>query len=226
MKAIYINIDPYLQAVVDWLNAGRPGDAPKFSPLPVAVTIPLGESAAICCLAISADDPTGPVQSWNDLDMQTVSVDGKSLAIGSEPADTEGMDILDGLFVPGFSNLAPSAKYLVATVSGSLSIEVEINYGEDGSTLIPFTIPVIVRRETASGPVDLVDFTPPAAAPSAADIKSALVTAGPGALAGVDLGGAILRRNLDESSNPTMVDTAGPLESGDNDILKIGSASA
>ena len=41
MKAIYINLDPYLQAVADWLNAGKPGTAPSFNPLPLAVTIPL-----------------------------------------------------------------------------------------------------------------------------------------------------------------------------------------
>ena len=49
MKAIYINLDPYLQAVADWLNAGATGTAPSFDPLPVAVTIPAGQTACIYC---------------------------------------------------------------------------------------------------------------------------------------------------------------------------------
>jgi hypothetical protein len=190
MKAIYLNLDPYIKAVADWLNAGKPGDAPKFDPLPVAVTIPLGESACIYCLAISADDPDAPVQNWSDIDNQAITVDGQSLSVGTEPADTDGMDIIGSLFVPGFSNLAPSAKYLVATVPGSLSVEVAINYGEDDDTLIQFSIPVLVRREQAQGPVDLVDFTPPAAAIAAGtDLKGAtfdgneiVAAAGTGAL--------------------------------------------
>ena len=66
MKAIYINIDPYLKAVADWLNAGATGTAPCFDPLPVAVTIPLGETACIYCPS-SGEAETDPIDAPNSV---------------------------------------------------------------------------------------------------------------------------------------------------------------
>ena len=47
MKAIYINFDPYLQAFAAWIKAGKPGTVPSFDPLPLAVTVPLGQDVGI-----------------------------------------------------------------------------------------------------------------------------------------------------------------------------------
>ena len=85
-----------------------------------------------------------------------------------------------------------ASVYAVPAMAKEINITVTLTDGADENpktvALPAFT--VLVRRETASGPVDLVDFTPPAAV-TAADIKSALVAAGAGALAGVNLGGAL-----------------------------------
>lgn len=181
MKAIYLNIDPYLQTVADWLNAGKPGTTPHFDPLPVAVTIPLGESAGIFFVGggDKLDDP------GNDPGTATIgeaSITFWTLADDGIPATAVATNV-----VPGLSALAPSTKYWLEAVTGDTSFSVYITDSDDD--VITVTIPVLVRRETASGPVDLVDFTPPAAAPTAADIKSALVAAGQGALEGVLLNG-------------------------------------
>jgi hypothetical protein len=53
-------------------------------------------------------------------------------------------------------------KYAVAKFSGG-PVKIYIADGS-GNDLVAVTVPVLVRREQASGPVDLVDFTPPAAA--------------------------------------------------------------
>lgn len=190
MKAIYINIDPYLQAVAAWLKAGKPGTVPSFNTLPLAVTIPLGESAAIFLQGQSASDPTGPVQDWDDFDSNYITVDGYSMyaRLGiSSPGD-----ILDGLSVPGFSALAPAAKYVVTPITDSIDVSVLMGGTGVDDPEITFTIPVLVRRETASGPVDLVDFTPPASGtPSAEQINAAL--GGSGATEGSPLAGVPMR---------------------------------
>ena len=187
MKAIYIDIDPYLQAVADWLNAGKPGTAPSFDPLPVAVTIPLGETACIYLPAIGESDEE---PDWNE-----ATVDGQAITFvfANDGAFPEGT-IAYGE-TPGLSALAPSAKYAVAPVTGDTSLRVLLSDGDtyDGSV----TIPVLVRRETASGPVDLVDFTPPASAIAAGtDLKGTkfdgneiVAAAGTGALSAPAAGG-------------------------------------
>ena len=203
MKAIYINIDPYLQAVADWLNAGATGTVPCFDPLPVAVTIPLGESACIYCAGKGARE--------TDPDTDGFSIDGKTLYFmtPASGAFSDGIpaDAIDVNVVPGLSALAAAQKYFVVAVSGNtITVPVWISDGDVlSNNPITFSVPVLVRRETASGPVDLVDFTPPAAAPSAADIKSALVAAGDTALAGVTLGGAILLAKDTDLEDNTIV---------------------
>lgn len=165
MKAIYINFDPYLQAFADWLNAGKPGPAPSFQPLPLAVTIPLGESAAI--LWACEGDYADAEPNFN-----TVTVDGQTIYLlaTSPNAETIG-DAVAFNQTLGLSSLAPSAKYAVKAVTGdSTEIVVSISSDDFDLPVIPFT--VLVRREQASGPVDLVDFTPPAAAIAAGtDLK-------------------------------------------------------
>ena len=156
MKAIYLNIDHYLQAVADWLNAGHPGTTPSFQPLPVAVTIPLGETACIYCPS-SGEAETDPIDAPN-----SVTVDGKTLYFAQTAADGIPVDAIAVKVAPGLSALAPSAKYWVEGVTGDTSATFYVTDGDVlGDAPIYFTVPVLVRRETASGPVDLVDFTPP-----------------------------------------------------------------
>ena len=202
MKAVYINLDPYLQAFANWINAGKSGDAPKFDPLPLSVTIPLGESAAIYLPDAGTSEGT---QEGN-----SVTIDGVSLifGVGSVPWES----VIASEVVPGLSTLAPSAKYAVAPFAGgdvSVAIYDEDEYEYD----ITFT--VLVRREQASGPVDLVDFTPPAAALTADAINTAL--GGTGAqegspLAGVSLGRAnIVATNKDGATTFTVNDDGDPI---------------
>ena len=253
MKAIYINLDPYLQAVADWLNAGKPGTAPSFNPLPVAVTIPLGQDAVLL------------VQGNSDDGADTeISVDGQTVYMSNSAVTAT--DTYYGEFaLSAFSGFT----YWTRPVSGDTSITIYFK-DSDETFVIPVTIPVLVRRETASGPVDLVDFTPPSAAltaaaintalggtgavdgsplkgvslsnatgapaPSAADIKSALVTAGPTALAGVGLGGTYLLRGGEGAyGTPTLVATDysegqysldGILAGGDEIQSPLGTGSA
>lgn len=200
MKAIYLNLDPYLATFAAWLKAGKPGDAPTFNPLPLAVTVPLGETAAI--YINGHREGTDP-----DPSMEYLTVDGQTVGVFCTVAsgDTIATEV-----VPALSAIIPGAHYDVRAVTGnSVSVTAFLADDEGNETPIPF--PVLVRREQASGPVDLVDFTPPAAAPSAADIKSALVAAGEAALDGVSLGGAILRpQNAEgQQTNPTLMKLVG-----------------
>lgn len=176
MKAIYINLDPYLAAFAAWLKGGKSGPAPSFGPLPLAVTIPLGQDVAVYDPWQASKEP------------QTVTVDGQTVYIESELV---GSEAIEKDVVPAYSALAPSLKYAVEAVSGtsfSVKILLSSSADEDDLTIIPFT--VLVRRETAQGPVDVVDFTPPSAAPTAAQINSAL--GGTGAAEGAPLNGVKL----------------------------------
>lgn len=155
MKAIYLNIDPYLQAVADWLKAGKPGTAPSFNPLPLAVTIPLGQDVVLL------------VQGNSDEGEDTyITVDGQ--AVNLENNGNPETDTYYGEFaLSAFSGFT----YWTRPVTGNTSITFHFRDSED-TFYIPCTIPVLVRRETASGPVDLVDFTPPASAIAAGtDLK-------------------------------------------------------
>ena len=171
MKAIYLNLDPYLAAFAAWFkganvdpDTGVPQTPPPtFNPLPLAVTIPLGESAAIYL--------PGSGEAEEEPNENTTTVDGETVFFVTV-ADAIPADALAVKVTPGFSALAPSAKYWIEAVSGDVSASVKIKDEYGNETIIPFT--VLVRREQAQGPVDLVDFTPPAAAIAAGtDLKGA-----------------------------------------------------
>ena len=185
MKAIYINLDPYLKAAADWLAAGKPGDAPKFAPLPVAVTIPLGETACI----YTPGDSSGELATFLVLPPEADAVVG---AIGTGSLDPTSESSIATNQTPGFSQYpAPSGgtqKYSILHVAGDTVFTVSIT-DADATEIASLSIPVLVQFETASGPVDLVDFTPSAV--TAADIRSALVAAGSEALDGVDIDGTV-----------------------------------
>lgn len=198
MKAIYINLDPYLAAFAAWIKAHpldpetgeRATQPPTFNPPPLAVTIPLGTDVGIIVPGgiLQGDVNVASAFSVDGIGI-FASLDPDLVAIPDPPA---GESVVTNDFGPGYTAYAnANTVNSVFSVSGeSVAQTVYFFDGENDVLLgsIPFT--VLVRRETASGPVDLVDFTPPAAAPSAADIKSALVAAGDEALAGVNLNGA------------------------------------
>lgn len=197
MRAIYINLDPYLAAFAAWIKGGKVGDAPSFGPLPLAVTIPLGETAAIYLNGYN-EDGTGPSSEYFTIDEQYIGV-LEEIGAGDNIAEN---------VVPALSPLIPAAHYYVRPVTGD-SLAVTVTLSDEDGNEFPFAIPVLVRREQAQGPVDLVDFTPP---PSAADIRSALVAAGDGALAGVSLGGAnIVATNTDGATTFTVKDGGDPI---------------
>lgn len=214
MKAIYINIDPYLAAIKEWLDAGKPGTKPDFQPLPLAVTVPAGASAAVFAQTGTISGAIASV-SW-----------AFSPSLGDAVASNVSLS-LSGL-------LASETASVYSVTGSSFTATATITDTQDTPATYAVAFTVLVRRETASGPVDLVDFTPPAAAPSAADIKSALVAAGNGALDGVDLGGARLVYKDAESPEGTKFvmlgnidgegsfDVAGPLIIGDDVETAIG----
>ena len=155
MKAIYINIDPYLAAFAAWLKGGKVGPKPDFQPLPLAVTVPLGQSVGIYCPGYSGDEPA------------SFLVDGlEMLAQAQGDFDpSTGTNIVSDI-TPGFSAFPHGTSietqyYAVKEVTGSqISCAVKIGEYEEGD-IATITFTVLVRREQASGPVDLVDFTPP-----------------------------------------------------------------
>lgn len=189
MKAIYINLDPYLAQIAAWLNAGKPGTAPSFQPLPLAVTIPLGESA--CIFAPGGAGAHEGEEATYDVGGTILAVIGTGdFAPESESAIATNIQIGLSRF-PHQQGYNPQS-YSVLPVSGDMMATMNLS-DSDQTFIIPLTIPVLVRREQASGPVDLVDFAPPSAAPTAAQINAAL--GGTGAaegqpLNGVSLGGA------------------------------------
>lgn len=160
MKAIYINLDPYLAAFAAWLKANpadpdtgeRATPPPTFDPLPLAVTIPLGESAAI--FKVAAVDSGDWAYVWSTVDGVTIGVKATT---SSDPIPGEAGVIASDV-VPGFSAITPAAKYGVFAVGGDTTVTVAFSDGDIDFAFISFT--VLVRREQASGPIDLVDFTP------------------------------------------------------------------
>lgn len=166
MKAIYINLDPYLAAFAAWLKGGKSGPAPTFNPLPLAVTIPLGCDAGI------AVPGTGSIP--DDFPMNEATIDGQTVVFGVESALPEHVTISYQKTL-GLSSLAPSAKYAIVPW-GAWNSEnpgrIDIFIGENDASGIAIRFPVLVRREQAQGPVDLVDFTPPVSAIAAGtDLK-------------------------------------------------------
>ena len=169
MKAIYLNLDAAVAAVLA-------GEKPVQPELPVAVTIPAGQTAAVYA-------QTGTAAKTADAGSAVTGITWTfSPSLG---------DAIASSVSPGMSQVLSSESANVYAVTGGAFTATAAIKNSD-TTLATIVIGVIVNRETVEGPVDLVDFTPPAAAPSAADIKSALVAAGDTALEGVRLGGAII----------------------------------
>jgi hypothetical protein len=194
MKAIYISLDPYLAQIADYAQSATADEDegtitppnPKFDPLPIAITLPVGESAVLYL------DGGGTL---DDVQPNFVTIGSVTLVHYSLGAPTEfGNDpeVVATNTVPGLSSIDPQGKYLAVKVPATVSEFVVKLFVSGLSDLVQITIPisVLVRRETASGPVDLVDFTPPASAIAAGtDLKGAtfdgneiVAAAGTGAL--------------------------------------------
>lgn len=160
MKAIYINLDPYLQSFADWHNRatfdqdGIPDTPPpKFDPLPVAVTIPLGESAAVLL-------PVEDGLNGANLCKATVSGVAIKYAIANKPSGL-GSEI-EINYKPGFSVLDADAKYSVVAIPANVSeFSAEATIIDEYENEDTVKIKVLVRRENASGPVDLSAYTAP-----------------------------------------------------------------
>lgn len=168
MKAIYINLDPYLAAFAAWLKANPPdpdtgllaASPPHFDPLPLAVTVPLGQDVGIIVpggnivggiLALSA-------YSVGDITIG-VSLDPNESTMPDPPA---GESVITNDFGPGYTAYATeSTVNSVFSVSRDSAAQTVYFFDVNDNPLGAITFTVLVRREQAQGPVDLVDFTPP-----------------------------------------------------------------
>lgn len=135
MKAIYINLDPYLRAIV----AGEPLPAPPSVPL--AVTIPAGQTAALVA-------QTGSVDAIADSGSNVCGIhwtfsfsgeSGQSVALAMS-------DVLSGETATPCTIPADVDEFTAsAATNGVTSFEIP-------------AFSVLLRRERASGPVDLIDL--------------------------------------------------------------------
>lgn len=195
MKAIYINLDAALRAVLA-------GETPAQPQVPLAVTIPAGQTAAVFA-------QTGTAAKTADAGS---AVTGITWSFSPSLGDA----IASGV-APGMSQVLASETASVYAVAGDgFTATATIKNGD--TTVGTFAVQVVVNRETLDGPVDLVDYTPPAAAPTAAQITSALVAAGPGALKGVSLADTVLNRNETISTDLTSAGL-GPFDVNEGDTI-------
>lgn len=167
MKAIYLNLEDALRAVC----AGRKVVQPM---LPLAVTIPAGQTAAVYAQTGTA--------------AKTADAGSAVTGIAWTFSPSLGDAITSGV-APGMSQVLASETASVYAVSGDSFVATAAIKNSD-TTLATVAITVIVNREQAQGPIDLVDFAPPAAAPTAAQINTAL--GGTGAGEGSPLAGVLL----------------------------------
>ena len=168
MKAIYLNLDGAIAAVLA-------GETPAQPQVPLAVTIPAGQSVAVFNQSGTATKTADTGSNVSDI----------AWAFSPSLGDAIATDVALGLS----QVLASESASVYAVAGDSFTATAEIYSG--ATVVATIKISVLVRRETASGPVDLVDFTPPAALTADA-INTALVAAGPSALAGVYIDGAKL----------------------------------
>ena len=184
MKTIYINLDDALRAVLT-------GVVPAQHQLPLAVTIPAGSSAAVFA-------QSGTATKTTDAGSNVARV---TWSFSPSLGDAIASDVSLGL-----SQVLASESASVYAVSGDSFTATATIVDSNGNTYA-VAFPVLVRRETASGPVDLIDFTT-AATLSANEIREALAGAGTGALSGVSLDGTV-DNNPDEEAIRGALEGAG-----------------
>ena len=166
MKAIYLNLDGAIAAVL----AGRKVVQPR---IPLAVTIPAGQTAAVYAQTGTAAKTADAGSAVTGITWTFSPSLGDAIATGVSP---------------GMSQVLSSESASVYAVSGD-GFTATATIKNSDTTVGAFSVQVVVDRETLDGPVDLVDFTPPASAPTltAAAINTAL--GGTGAAEGKPLKG-------------------------------------
>lgn len=157
MKAIYINLDPYILAARPYFMGATdvPPELPK-SILPVSVTLPPGETAALICQteATVADE-----SATQTLPFVAMAAEVGGNTITATPIATGWSPRLS-------SALAAETASVFAVPAGTSRIDVTVQLCDKASSadtsldLPPIT--VYVRETPATGPVDLVDFPVPA----------------------------------------------------------------
>lgn len=141
MKAIYLNLDDALRAVLA-------GVAPVQPRISLAVTIPAGQTAAVFAQTGTASKTADAGSAVTGITWTFSPSLGDAIATG---------------VAPGMSQVLSSETASVYAVSGDgFTATVAIKNGD--TTVGTFAVQVVVNRETLDGPVDLVDFTPPASA--------------------------------------------------------------
>lgn len=137
MKVIYINLDPFVSAIAN-------GTAlPAVPAIPLAVTVPVGQSVGVYCQTGTATGITGI--TWSG-----VSGDGVSAALGLSAV------------------LASESGAVYAVGGNTLALTATVKNSDTTVATIPVNVSII--REAASGPIDLIDWQEPAAAQ---DLKGA-----------------------------------------------------
>ena len=146
MKAIYINLDPFVAAARGYI-AGDTATPPVFQDqLPLAVTVPAGQSAALVCQTeATVDGGTQPVPfaTW------TATVGGDSIL--SNALSSDYAPAMSGEFVTETASV-----YAVPATAKEINITVTLTDGSDENpkTVVLPAFSVLVRREQASGPID------------------------------------------------------------------------
>ena len=169
MKAIYINLDTAVKAVC----AGR---KVVQSMLPLAVTIPAGQSAAVYAQTGTAAKTADAGSAVTGITWSFSPSLGNAIAAG---------------VAPGMSQVLASETASVYAVSGDgFTATAAIKNGD--TTVATITVQVVVNRETLDGPVDLVDFQAPASGGwTPAPAPSALFTISVDTGSGSPIGGPV-----------------------------------
>lgn len=151
MKAVYINLDPYVRAARPYVS-GATDVKPKIVPLacPLSVVIPAGADAALLCQ--TETEVTSGTQS--DLPLASWSVSpslGSAVRTGLSPHLSEE-------FVA-----ETAAVYAIGAATQKIVATVTLTDGaaSNARTVVLPPVTVLIRREAAQGPVDLVDVQAP-----------------------------------------------------------------
>ena len=152
MKAIYINLDPYIRAARPYFKGAAPApDFPAYT-VPLSVTLAPGETAALICqteATVAEGTQTLPFATW------TATVGGDSIL--SSAIATGWAPRLSAEFAAETASV-----YAVPAGATEIAVTVTLTDGEDTPTTLALPpITVVVNATPATGPVELVDFCVP-----------------------------------------------------------------
>ena len=134
MKAIYINLDPYLTKFAAWLKGVRvdPDTGETDTPppvfnnaIPLAVTLPLGADCVVLApYGGTADDPMP----------NALEIDGVAVYLS---ATLEGSEVATNV-TPAISTVGPATKYAAVAISGdSAAVRLSIAGADDVGLVEP-----------------------------------------------------------------------------------------